>query len=67
MANDQERDQAQRDYEAGRDERAAERARLNICNSCSASVDYELDGDLRCENCPIELDDAPGGQVDLIS
>ena len=28
----------------------------NMCNSCGEYVDYDLDGDLRCEMCPIELE-----------
>jgi len=26
----------------------------NMCNRCGEYVDYDLDGDLRCEMCPIE-------------
>jgi hypothetical protein len=31
----------------------------NMCNGCGEYVDYDLDGDLRCEMCPIEMDTPP--------
>ena len=33
----------------------------NLCEWCGAYVDYDLDGDLRCEMCPIEMHDKDGG------